>query len=389
MKDPGLTLLRNEIPIKRRLRFQSGLVTKTRLMGVIALKLHWIKGNGEHLVQWFLLDAEEHGIYDYISVTTDDLTKTDQYTQQFMGSLGGEKIPIGQGEAFYLIQKFAVYNKKYKKVLPKAGEYRFILNYKIPLNRNLARNVMAYISETVDNPIQLINLLLMRLVARDQEGINYLENGENRRKSASLNFGTGGALLKNITRPTNLAGVFKSESIVDVRGQYHLIHSIHEVKRQSGEYRMTAYRQVSKRRLSPESVAYAIQYPETLQLYKTKIEGSKPIEMLLRHMDNALKYEFAQGIMLVEFHSKNEHLYEEVYYIGRDLKGIYFLNHFQQLIFCTYRPQEEEQVRRLMEAPPFHSAVDKILQHEAPGSIIYEYAEGEVKDFLLYLEELE
>ncbi|GAB6087994.1 hypothetical protein [Alkaliphilus crotonatoxidans] len=385
----NLKLIVNEASIKRRLRFQGGLITKTRLMGVIALKLHWLRSSQEHYVQWFLLDAEEHGIYDYLSIHTLDIDQTDKYTEQFLGALGGERIPITQKDAFFLIQQFSTYNKKFKKIMPKASEYRFILDYKIPRIEGMEDRIMGYISEKVDDPIQLINLFMMRLVARDHLGIHYLLSNHNLRPIPSLGFGSGGTLLKNVIKPAMLSGVFRCESIIEIRGQYYLVFSTHEVIRENGEFRIKSFRQRNKvKKLNPEAVAYAIQYPETLQIYRTNVTDSTIIEGLIKHLNNSLRYEFNQGTMVVEFHERNQHTYEEVYYLGRDIKGIYFLNHFQQLILCSYRPQEEKRNQQLMDKPDFKGQVERIFKHQAPGSIIYEYAEGETMDFFEYLEEL-
>lgn len=75
--------------------FVSAYVTDTRLMGVVALSIHWKIPSPEGLedfYQFFYFDAEEYGLDTYQSLRGDDSLALDSIEQGLIGGLGGKKI---------------------------------------------------------------------------------------------------------------------------------------------------------------------------------------------------------------------------------------------------------------------------------------------------------
>ena len=75
-------------------RFVSAFVTDTRLMGVLALSIHWKISSSDisdDFYQFFYFDAEEYGLDTYQSLQGDDVLALDAIEQGLIGGLGGKK----------------------------------------------------------------------------------------------------------------------------------------------------------------------------------------------------------------------------------------------------------------------------------------------------------
>ncbi|WP_026475743.1 hypothetical protein [Alkaliphilus transvaalensis] len=375
---------------KGRYLFHSAIGTKTRLMGVVALKLHWV-GEDNHFVQWFLLDAEEHGIYDYISTKTASIEETDRYTGQFMGNLGGEAIPLTRKEAFFLIQRFAKDNKRFRKPLPRPEGYQFILKAFVNLKSEEIRRLNEKIFEEIVQPPQLINFFIMRTIAKDFEGMDYLLDYTHLSQKDISNYmplKKAGVLLKNNIKNTIQQDQYITYTIVEVKGSYYRLKWRVTVTKTSGTYRIKDAKILRRQLIPPEEVAVEIQNPEYINLYRIKGNLEKIDQTLKDPAHQFIRYKFHQGIMYVAFHKNNNHVLRYLYHIGGDIKAIYFINHFNQLIACYYHQDDLEAIKDLLKDPLTDKEIELIETYEKKGSIIYEYAEAEEVDFFEYINSL-
>ena len=98
--------------------FISAFITNTRLMGVVAMGVHWHIGStadAENLHQFFYFDVSEFGVDNYRSVWGNDEEQIALIHQTFIGSLGGENISITEREALGLFTKY--YRKIAKEII--------------------------------------------------------------------------------------------------------------------------------------------------------------------------------------------------------------------------------------------------------------------------------
>lgn len=371
--------------------FLQAIATKTRLMGVVALKLLWKDIlTQQYLAQWFMLDAEEHGIYDYVSIQTKNFFETDKYTQQFMGSLGGEIVSISEKEASYLVRHYKKMNKKFNKEIPRENEFQFLIKEELSLNNDELIMLQDKIYEKVESPIHLINFFVMRLVTNDMEAMNRYAASEvvNYLSDISL-VDKAALLLKNkstIIDRVDGRYVYAVEGLVDAQADYFILRLEIEVKRILNEYRINKVIFLSKESIDPEEVAEEIKILEHIKLYKILGDVDKFITSVQQLKSNSLQYQFLQGLMFVEFRRNNDHVKKQEYHMSGDIKAIYFINSFKEFIVCYYDTEDYNEIKN-----NFMSYIDIRLEEEKSltlnGSIIYQYAEMQKLEFTEYLVE--
>jgi|GEM_PF-5251510 len=372
--------------------FESAIATKTRLMGVVALKLLWRdRLTQEYLAQWFMLDAEEHGIYDYISVYTKNINETNKYTQQFMGSLGGDIVNLTEKEATYLINHYKKMNVIYNKEIPRENEFRFLIKHEVLLNEEELLNLQDKIYEEIESPIQLINFFMMRLVTKDREAMARYANEETVDYLLSLSLVEKAAsLLKNkstIIDRVDSKYVYSVEGLVDAQNNYFIVKLEVEVKRIVNNFRINNSIFIGKDAIGPEEVAERIKTQEHISLYKILTDVDKFKESVQQLKDNSLQYQFLQGLMFVEFRKNNDHVQKQDYHMGGDIKAIYFINNFKEFIVCYYDMKDFEDIYNNFLAY-LDIRLEKQKEVALNGSIIYQYAEMQQLDFNSYLEEV-
>ncbi|SCZ07421.1 hypothetical protein [Alkaliphilus peptidifermentans] len=369
--------------------FKSALVTRTRLMGVVALKLHWIKKDNQNFLQWFLLDAEEHGIYDYDDMITGSIdNEAEETTHRFMGHLGGEIVSLTEEEAVFLVKHYAAQNKLFNKELPRIEAYKFILDKNLEFIEDKLLTLNNKIYENISTYQELIHYFIMRSVGNDEEGVKYfLSNSTNKINYKPIE--RAAVLLKNEIRILKNDGVnstYITKSIVDRNDNYHIIHS--QITINEDKLTIVNAEVIKVISVSPEEVAYEIKSPEYIKVYKT-LQHTEKFLSSLEHLNKmAIKYEFPQGKMFVEFRSNNEHVKRKNFFIGADILAIYFLNHFNQFIVCYYHEEDFKIIEKNLMTIPTRRTLENLKEYQLKGSIIYEYAEVKKIDFIEYIKKI-
>ena len=93
------------------MKFEFAKITKSRLMGSLRLHIKW-QDEKETLNQFFLLDAEEDGIADYVGLRNASLKDIFIEENRLMGGLGSSIIRITKKEALNLLYEYARINIK-------------------------------------------------------------------------------------------------------------------------------------------------------------------------------------------------------------------------------------------------------------------------------------
>ncbi len=389
---PRLTVLKGGKAKEDKYCFINARVTKTRLMGVIALKILWRSSlTKEYLAQWFTLDAEEHGIYDYVSVKTKSFADTDKYSLQFMGSLGGEIVSLTEREAVFLIQHYKKMNQQYHKEIPREFEIKFIFDAEIDLNEEENLRLQDKIYEIIESPIQLINLFMMRLVAKDVEAMARYSSPEHIEYLTGLSLvKEASSLLRNNSTIIDIVDsryVYFVRSLVDAQTDYFILSFELEVKRILNQFRISKSLFLGKQQVEVEAVADEIKTPEHIRLFSIIEEEEKFLKMIAQHKGSLLEYHFLQGTMLVEFRRHNDHVKKQNYHIGGDIRAIYFVNSFKEFIICYYDAADFAAIYN-----DFLCFIDMSLElkmeETLSSSVIYQYAELERLQFSEYLTQL-
>ncbi|ABR48489.1 hypothetical protein Amet_2335 [Alkaliphilus metalliredigens QYMF] len=372
-------------------QFVSAMVTQTRLMGVMAVKIHWkITDEKTQLIQWFLLDSEEHGIYDYKSMKTNKPSEYDYYTEQFMANLGGKRNNITKSEAIHLVSCFMKENKKYNKPLPDPlEEYKFIGEYFQIFIQNQPSLLKDKIFEKIYSSMALLNYFMMRATGKDIEGMNHLIADHNIFLPVDFEIASEASqLLKNTIQfieKNEMSLIYSMTSIIDTCEGYKEIVSRIKIKRIEREWRVLEASIIKEKTFSPEEVKIEIQKIEYIKIF-TGIENSeKLINKLLENKRSLLEYEFIQGRMFVEYYPNNKHVEKDIYYLSGDLRAIYFVNQRSQLIVCYYNAAEEDELQDFVLGQISSENAQVSKKYEINESVIYQYAEGEMTDFIEFI----
>lgn len=367
--------------------FVKALVTQTRLMGTIALKIVWTENN-KPFVQWFILDAEDHGIFDYEEYKGNSSLEEERLTQRFMGHLGGRIIDLKEKEALYLVQFYSFLNKIFNKELPRESNYSFILNKKLSLSTIELEKLNRKIFEEIDTVEELLHYFVMRAVGNDSSGLQYLLSDEAREFFLDYKpVSKASVLLKNEIKAyhrESLNDSYITRSIVDTDGSYSQVVSIIGIN--EGSKRIIDAEVASITEMSPEEVAEEIKRPEYIRVYRVE-DWSNVVSWLNRASINLLNYEFQQGRMLVEFRKSNNHVKRKVFQISGDILAIYFINKFNQFILCYYSVDDLQYISRDVINKISKEYLKELCHFQLKASVIYEYAEMQEMDFLKYIKE--
>ena len=369
--------------------FYSAIATRTRLMGVIALKVHWLTTENKNFVQWFLLDAEEHGIYDYASILTSNANELDLYTDRFMGSLGGSKVSVSEEDVIYLIKNFGRMNLKFNQPLPPPSfEHNFIIKRKNQLSIQGQEALTAKIYEKIESSIQLVNFFLMRVVSNDLSGSRYLFCGE------KLNIkivDKASILLKNTVKlieENSDRALYSTKSIIDSDSGYINVVTLVETKKVEDEFRVKSVKVVDKFEIPYELIYKEIIKQEHILVYRIGSCDALERELLVIK-PKLLKYEFLNGLMFVEYRKNNDHVKNEEYYLGADLLAIYFITDFDEFIICYYDENDMNELQYLLNNIMSKGMLSKIKETVVEGSVIYQYAQNLNEDFMTFINNID
>lgn len=362
------------------MEFLSAIATNSRLMGSVGLRVAWELSDGR-LDQFFLLDAEGLGIADYVGIKNGDPRRLHSETERLMGGLGAERIKLTFAEAVTLIKDYAARNESYGKPLPdNSGDFEFILNMK-PAEVD-AQEIFFKLCKEIETPVEFINYMVMRFVARDSEAIRYFS--DNKDICEMYITKANASLLKNSVKKAGRRGLgYVSRLIYEDKGEYSRCTLGMSMKLVEDRYMIAAITIGTVTRLDEAEAFDEIRREEYIGIYHV----DSPDEFrdnFLYEMSHCLKSPFESGIMLTEFRLDNSHVKSPEYLISNDIASIYFITNSGQLVVANYYPQEriDADSRLLNCYREYIMLGDEFI---FPASVIYEFALGGCDSFYSFL----
>ncbi|MBQ3924086.1 MAG: hypothetical protein II696_01050, partial [Firmicutes bacterium] len=176
----GLRLIEGGLPDKEdaEKEFVSAFVTDTRLMGEIAVGIHWRipdHPEAEDLFQFFSFDVQECGLDNYKSSWASDIDAISYIRQTLVGPLGGEDVNISEREARALFTKYRQKCLDAGLPLPEGRrEYEFLEKDPVTLSEKEYADLFDRMCTPLTCDNQVINYFLMRVFSCDDEGAAYL-----------------------------------------------------------------------------------------------------------------------------------------------------------------------------------------------------------------------
>ncbi|GAB1477234.1 hypothetical protein MASR2M70_20720 [Bacillota bacterium] len=363
-------------------RFVSAFVTDTRLMGVLALYIHWetcFSGEEEDFHQFFYFDAEEYGLDTYESLRGSDPAVLDSIEQGLTGGLGGSKIPVTLREAAYLLQTF-MRGSKDLNVTPAgpAEEYEDLLKEDVILSESEINAVVDKICTPILSDYHLIHYFLMRSFAKDREGASYLVSGHV--DLIEPPSGRAATLYKNTIEEhfTETGAVsYLCEAVIDMDGKYEL--EVLEIT--VADKKITSAVRHSSFRISGAEAAMMLNRPEYVSVYEIMSEPEGFDDNFLPMMASTMQSNHENGRLFMEFNKNNDHVNRRVFSLNEDVRGLYYVSDFGQLIIAAYNLNEIHSIENTIQKSPLSRLVLATAKYEFKEAVVYDFIQSDFDDF--------
>lgn len=374
--------LNSSIPDAKK-RFVSGYVTNTRLMGVLALYAHWAVPDGGDIHQFFYIDCEEAGL-ETCTVFRGDWNMDMELAQQaLVGGLGAERMPLTAKTFRWLLNHWREFNIKNNLPLPANRDaYEFIFEKAPKLTHDEESSLMEKICGKVTNDFQVVNYFLMRCVGNDEAGAAYLaEDGVPLDMFSNYSKAT---FCKNSIDPSGRPHEYISESLVEMDGKYETIITKIRVR----DLKVSRFEFCSQTSVTATEAALMLRKTEFATVYEVFMEDEDVEENLGEFVltMNTVMTKHPNGRLFMAFKPTNDHVSERVFMLSNDVKGVYFLTNYGQLIVVAYSQEDILELERGLATGPLKSYLVMTGQYELLDPVLFEFINSDYVDFQSFIE---
>lgn len=376
-------------------QFVSAYVTDTRLMGVVGLYIHWAVTGADDmkndLHQFFYFETEEFGFEEYTSLKGNDVYELTRLEQSLFAGLGGKKVDLTEREAVYLLQTFAEFNKEHNIPLPQESisEYSFLLDRDPGLSPKERAAVMNKMCTRIENEYQAIHYFLMRVFGRDFAGAAHLIKG-NILLNIYLNLPISTMCMNTVDEQYAEADIdevgeftYMAESVLDCGDCYYLVISELEVDE---DLKITKFSARTSFRISPMEAAMKLRRPEFTTIYSMAVHPSRFETECTAITDRALSTEHENGKLYMMLHPHNDHVKLPVFRLSNDVKGMYYVSNYGQILAIAYTLEDIYLMERDLRRSPIGGALKTLAKYEFKEPLIYEFINSDFEDFNDFLD---
>lgn len=392
MNKPELRLIEGGLSSsqKRKKYFVSAYVTDTRLMGVLAVYAHWHTEDimlTSDLHQFFYIDCEEAGLETCRIIEGSDPDEIELAEQSAIGGLGAVKKDITERQLRGLLRFYRDFNTERNLPLPENfKEFEFIFEPEIYLSKEEDEILMNMICGSLLSDYQVINYFLMRCFGRDEKGASYLAAD-----NVSLDIYNSykcATFCKNVIDKETVFSdgtiSYMCESLIEMNGQYETVISRVTVKNLT----VVDFMHCSGFAVSTQEAAMMLSKPEFVTVYEVLL-SEEDMDNNLGELTlnlNAIMSTHETGRLFMTFKKSNDHVNNRIFRLSNDVKGVYYLTDFGQLITAAYTLPDirrlESRLKSSMLAP-FLITTSKYEFHEP---VLFEFIQSEFTDFDDFLE---
>ena len=392
MNRPKLTVIEGGLSSieKRDKFFVSAYVTDTRLMGVLSVYCRWQLSGPDpapDLHQFFYIDCEESGLETYKSILGDDFNEISYLEQSLTGGLGAKKVTLTERQLRALLTFYRKFNEAHDLPMPEGyGEYGFLLEPETVLTSQETSALMRDMCGEIVSDYQSINYFLMRCFGKDHEGASFLSA-----KGAAVDIYDDyfpATFCKNVIDKDRTyddgATAYMCESLIEHDNMYESVISRVVVK----DLKVVSVKKCSSFTVSTAEAAMMLAKPEFVTVYEVLLsedDMENNIGELTLNL-NTVMTSHENGRMFMAFKKNNDHVNERVFRLNNDVKGVYFLTDYGQLIVSAYSLPDirylESKLRSSMLAP-FLAITAK---YEFKESVLFEFIQSDFEDFEEFLD---
>lgn len=374
-------------------QFVSAYVTDTRLMGVVGLYIEWDQFtrfyvNDFH--QFFYFDAEEFGLESYHDLTGVLEDEVELMEKKLFGGLGGKQIPLTEEEACYLVQTFAADTEALNCSLPARVEsYEFILKRAVSLTAEEKKKVIQKMCTPIESDYQLIHYYLMRAFGKDKKGMAYLTPPDGEREQLQeIGEAQPATLCKNtIEEFIDQDGVisYLNESVLEIGSRYKL--AVSEIKVKNGLV-VSAQRR-SAFPISVQEVSMMLSRPEFVTVFEILISPDDFDSKFTVFSAGFMMTPHENGRLFMQFNKNNDHVKQRVFYLNNDVKGLYYITDYGQMILSAYTLQAIQQLETELQKSSLGMDILPTAKYEFKNPLLYEFINSDFEDFEDFLDSLQ
>lgn len=388
MNKPKLTVIEGGLSTsmdKRNKYFVSAYVTDTRLMGVLAVYAKWRLSDtaeGPDFHQFFYIDCEETGLETYKSILGNDMVEISHIEQALVGGLGAKKISLTERQLRALLTYYKIFNKEHNLPLPdKYNEYGFIINPETVLKADEQDVLMHLICGEIISDYQAVNYFLMRCFGRDYAGAAYVAD-----KNVPLdiydNYHQATFCKNTIDKAYTYddgAVSYLCESLIEMNNSYQTVISKVVVK----DLKIVAFKNCSSFAISPIEAAMILAKPEFVTVYEVLLSDEDMNDNIgeLTINLNTIMSTHENGRMFMAFKNTNDHVNSRIFRLSNDVKGVYFLTDYGQLIVAAYSLSNIKYLENRLNASPLAPFLIATGKYEFKESVLFEFVQSNFEDF--------
>ena len=388
MSKPKLTVIEGGVPylVKNRQKLLvSAYVTNTRLMGVLALYAHWRISDTDEILdfhQFFYIDCEESGLETYTGILGSDRSEIDATEQALVGGLGAEKIEITYPQLSGILTFYRMFNEARSLPLPNGySEYSFLLQHGTILNPHEHTEVMRLICGEITSDYQAVNYFLMRCFGQDHRAAAFLSAGDFD-LDIYANY-KGATFCKNTIDKDHVyddgATAYLCESLVERRGNYEIIISRVVVK----DLKIVGLSHCSGFAVSAAEAAMMLAKAEFVTVYEVLLSDEdmeNNIGELTINLNTIMSVQ-ENGRLFMAFKKNNDHVNSRIFRLSNDVKGIYYLTDYGQLIVAAYTLQEIRHLENQLKVSPLAPFLIPTAKYEFKEPVLFEFMQSDFEDF--------
>lgn len=341
-------------------------------MGSIGLHIKWL-GQETALDQFFLLDGEGNGIVDYVGLWNATKEQAFLEEQRLMGGLGSSIIKLSRKETSNLLYEYGKINISRNISFPEPfGEYDHLLKKDTSISDE---ELISKVCTAITEPIEFINYLTMRFVAKDIALLKYFSYF----RDTVFDFVTndGCTLLRNSVVQVG-EDTFSSSAIVEEEDGYYQIKLGFSII-EEGRFYFRAILGSKREKLSHSKAESLINQSEYVAIFsheETDLSGK-----LLKTFPSMYKVEFENNTLLTNFKVNNDHVKNAEYRISDDMAGVYLVKK-SELIFVSLEEFYYESGLKVLKNFAEIKLIEEIFSLKP---ILYDYAQSSystIFDFL-------
>ncbi len=361
--------------------FVSAFVTDTRLMGEIAMGIHWHiidHPETEDLYQFFSFDVQECGLDNYKSVWESDIDAISLIRQTLVGPLGGEDVNISEREARALFTKYRQKCLNAGLPLPEGKrEYEFLAEDPVVLSDREYEDLFRRMCTPVTCDNQAINYFLMRVFSCDEEAAAYLAApGMDVDLYPDMSYAL---LCKNTIEKRD--GFYACRSLVEYQNGHRLIAC--ELTLENGL--ITSHRHISDMKVSVREASMMLTRSEFVTAFKIMADPDSFEEQPLEFNYNTMVTEHDNGRLYMAFHNNNDHVKKDIYRLSDDVLGLYFITPYGEFIVAAYDEETIIKLERELLLGPIGFLLAPVAKFEFKDPILYDFANSDFDDFLEFV----